>query len=81
MSRAVLYISLVFDMLDIVCDGKKVFRCVVFVSLFFFVAEMNRQLIFSVDEELAVPRTIAFVCWNCLASCRLESGVHMNIPL
>ena len=60
-------------MLDIVCNGKEVFRCVDFVSQF-FVTEMNRQLIFSVDEELAVPQTIAFVCWNCLTSCKPESG-------
>ena len=47
-------------------------RCsgALFSSLIFFLfPEMNRQLICSVDEELAVPRTIAFVA----------SGVHMNI--
>ena len=66
-------------MLDIVCGGKEVFRCLVFFSQFF--CRGDEQLRFSVDEELAVPQTIAFVCWNCLTSCRLEGGVDMNIPL
>ena len=44
-----------------------------------FFCRGDEQTIFSVAEKLAVPQTIAFVCWNCLASCRLESGIHMNI--
>ena len=76
-SCVVLYFSLVFDMLDTVCSGKEVFRCFVFFShffFFFFFCRGDEQLRFSVDEELAVPQTIAFVCWNCLTSCKPESG-------
>ena len=53
-------------------------RCsgALFSSLFFFsfFCRGDEQLRFSVDEELAVPQTIAFVCWNCLTSCKPESG-------